>query len=250
MGARVALVERDKLGGDCLHNGCVPTKTLVKSARVAHLVNRAEEFGIETSGAKVEFPAVMERMRRAIATAGEHDDPERFREMGVDVYLGHEASFNSSGEVAVDGRRLVAGGVIVATGSHSATPPITGIEEVGYLTHVEVLRLERLPSSIIVVGSGPIGCEFAQIFARFGSRVELISSSPLPLPKEDAEVGEALKHFLISEGVTFHGGFKAGEARTENGEKVLTARNDRGEKIEARGEEVIVAAGRVPTAGT
>ena len=248
LGARVALIERDKLGGDCLYTGCVPTKTLVKSARVAHLVNRAGEFGVETSGAEVDFPAVMARMRRAIAIAGEHDDPDRFRQMGVDVYLGHEASFNSPDEVSVDGRRLGAGSAIVATGSYSSPPPITGLEDVGYLTHVEALELERLPSSIIVVGSGTIGCEFAQIFARFGSRVALVSSSPLPLPKEDAEVGEALIHFLVSDGVTFHGSYKAEEARMEGDEKVLVARNDRGEEIEVRAEELLIAAGRAPNA--
>jgi pyruvate/2-oxoglutarate dehydrogenase complex dihydrolipoamide dehydrogenase (E3) component len=248
LGARVALVERDKLGGDCLHNGCVPTKTLVKSARVAYLVNHAEEYGIKTSGAKVDFPAVMDRMRGAIQTVGEHDDPERFRELGVDVFLGHEARFTSPDEVAVDGRRLASRSAIIATGSYPTAPPIDGLEEVGYLTNVEALKLRWLPRSLIVVGSGPIGCEFAQIFARFGSDVTLVSTSPLPLPKEDAEIGELLKHFLCSDGVTFHGGYRAREARMEGDEKVLVARNDRGEEVEARGEEILIAAGRAPTA--
>ncbi|MDP8971635.1 MAG: mercuric reductase [Actinomycetota bacterium] len=250
LGARVALVERDKLGGDCLHNGCIPTKTLVKSARVAYLVNHAEEYGIKTSGVEVDFPAVMDRMHGAIQTAGEHDDPERFRELGVDVFLGHEASFTSPNEVAVDGRRLASRSAIIATGSYPTAPPIDGLEEVGYLTNVETLKLRRLPRSLVIVGSGPIGCEFAQIFARFGSDVTLVSTSPLPLPKEDDEIGELLKHFLCSDGVTFHGGYSAREARMEGDEKVLVARNDRGEEVEARGEEILIAAGRAPAAGS
>lgn len=243
-------MEREKLGGDCLFYGCVPTKTLVKSARVAHLINQSEEYGIKTSGAEVDFPAVMDRMDRVVQTAGEHDDPDRFRKLGVDVLLGHEARFNSPDEIAVDGRRLGTRSAIIATGSHSAAPPIAGLEDAGYLTHVEALGLRRLPRSITIVGSGPIGCEFAQIFARFGSNVALISSSPLPLPKEDYEIGETLKHVLGSEDVTFHGGFRAEEARTEGAEKVLTARNNRGEKVEVRGEEILIAAGRAPTAAS
>ena len=248
LGARVALVERDKLGGECLYTGCVPTKALVKSARVASLVKHSGEYGISTSGYEVDFPAVMDRMVGAIQTAGEHDDPDRFVELGVDVFL-DEARFASPDEVAVDGRRLTTRSAIIATGSHSAAPPITGLEDVGYLTHVEALRLRRLPRSVIVVGSGPIGCEFAQIFARFGSDVTLVSSSHLPLPKEDAEVGEVLKHVLVADGVTFNGGYKVEETRTEGNDKVLVARNDRGEVVKARGEEILIAAGRAPTVG-
>ncbi|MGI9050938.1 MAG: dihydrolipoyl dehydrogenase family protein [Rubrobacteraceae bacterium] len=249
LGAKVALVERDKLGGDCLYRGCVPTKTLVKSARVAYLLDHSEEYGIKSAGYEVDFPAVMSRMRRVIDIAGEQDSPERFRKLGVDVFPEHEARFVSTEEIAVDGRRLHARSVIVATGSHSTTPPIKGIEEVGYLTHVEALQLDRLPRSMVIIGSGPIGCEFAQIYARFGSEVTLLSSSPLPLAKEDPEIGEVLKQVLITDGVTFHGGYRAEEARGEGDEKVLTATNEQGEKIEVRAEEILIAAGRAPTAG-
>ena len=265
LGAKVALVEKDKLGGDCLYRGCVPTKTLVRSAKVANLVNRSEEFGIRSGGAEVDFPAVMERMRRVIAEAGKNDDPDRFRSLGVDVYLGEEATFLSPEELSVNGRRLRARSAIIATGSYPTAPPVDGLEGVGYITNVEALQLEKLPRSMVVIGSGPIGCEFAQIFARFGSKVTMISSSPLPLPKEDLEVGELLKSVLVAGGVAFHGGFKATEARLEGGDKgavateeiranataplkVLVAQNERGEKVEARGEEILVAAGRAPTA--
>lgn len=128
LGARIALVERDKLGGDCLYRGCVPTKTLVKSARVAHLVRHSEEYGVKSGGAMVDFPAVMDRMRRVIDAAGVHDSPERFRELGVDVFL-EGARFEAPDLVAVDGRRLKTRSAIVATGSHPTAPPIEGLEE-------------------------------------------------------------------------------------------------------------------------
>jgi pyruvate/2-oxoglutarate dehydrogenase complex dihydrolipoamide dehydrogenase (E3) component len=249
LGARVALVERDKLGGDCLYRGCVPTKTLVKSARVAHVVRHAEKYGVAGGGAEVDFPAVMARMERVIAAAGEHDSPERFRGLGVDVFE-EEARFEAPDLVAVDGRRLATKSVIVATGSHPTAPPVEGLEEAGYLTNVEALELRRLPRSMVIVGSGPIGSEFAQIFARLGCRVTLISASPLPLPKEDPEVGEILRGVLLADGVDFRGGYTAQSVRVENGEKVMTAKNDAGHRIEARGEEILIAAGRAPTAGS
>ena len=249
LGARVALVERDKLGGDCLYRGCVPTKTLVKSARVAHLVRHSEEYGVVSGEAEVDFPAVMDRMDGVIAAAGEHDSPERFRGLGVDVFE-DEARFEAPDLVAVDGRRLGARSVIVATGSHPTAPPVEGLEEAGYITNVGALRLRRLPRSLIIVGSGPIGSEFAQIFARFGSQVTLVSTSPLPLPKEDPEIGEVLRQVLLAGGVRFHGGYSAEKARLENGEKVITAKNGAGHEIEARGEEILIAAGRAPTAGS
>jgi hypothetical protein len=157
----------------------------------------------------------MDRMMKVIESAGEHDSPERFRKLGVDVFT-DEARFEAPDLVAVDGRRLSARSAIIATGSHSATPPIEGLEEVGYLTHVGALELRRLPRSIVVVGSGPIGCEFAQIFARFGSEATLISSSPLP--KEDPEIGEVLEQALLADGVTLHGAYKGESARVEVGE--------------------------------
>ena len=249
LGARVALVERDRLGGDCLYNGCVPTKALVKSARVAHLVRHSEEYGVVSGGAEVDFPAVMDRVRRVIERAGEHDSPERFRKIGVDVFL-DEARFESPDRISVDGHRLQARSVIVATGSHSTTPPIDGIAEAGYVDHVGALALRRLPRSVIVVGSGPIGSEFAQIFARFGSDVTLVSTSPLPLPKEDPEIGEVLRQVLLADGVTFHGGYRAEKVRVEGAEKVMTVRNEAGHEVEVRGEEILVAAGRAPTAGS
>ncbi|MDP8939513.1 MAG: FAD-dependent oxidoreductase [Actinomycetota bacterium] len=248
LGAKVALVEKNKLGGECLYYGCVPTKALVKSAKVASLMRRAPEFGLGEVPVEVDFPAVMRRMRVVICKAGEADSPDRFRSLGVEVFLGDSARFESPREVSVNGRRLRSRSVILATGSYAKPPPVDGLEEVGYVDHVSVLELEKLPRSMVIIGSGPVGSEFSQMFARFGCRVELLSSSPDPLPKEDPEVSAALRTFLEEDGVKVHGGLRAQTARLENGEKVVTARSKQtGEEFEVRGEEILVAAGRAPS---
>ena len=249
LGAKVALVERDRLGGDCLYRGCVPTKALVKSAKVASLARRAEEFGLRPMEVEVDFPAVMRRMRSVIEKAGEPDDPERFRKLGVELYLGEQARFTAPKELAVGGRRLRGRSIVLSTGSHAKAPPVEGLAETGYLDNVSVLELQRLPRSMVVIGSGPIGCEFAQVFARFGCRVEVVSSSPEPLPKEEPEVSATLRRSLEADRVRFHGGYRAESVRVEDGagEKVVTARDRGGRGVEARGEEILVAAGRAPT---
>lgn len=248
LGAKVALVEKNKLGGECLYYGCVPTKALVKSAKVASLMRRAPEFGIGEVEVEVDFPAVMRRMRTVISKAGEADSPDRFRKLGVEVLLGDSARFEEPREVSVDGHRLRSRSVILATGSYAKPPPIDGLEEAGYVDHVSVLELEKLPRSMVIIGSGPIGSEFSQIFARFGCRVGLISSSPDPLPKEDPEVSATLRKFLEEDGVKVHGGVRAESVRVENGEKVVTVKDKTsGATFEVRGEEILVAAGRAPS---
>ncbi|WP_166397897.1 dihydrolipoyl dehydrogenase family protein [Rubrobacter marinus] len=247
LGAKVALVERDKLGGECLNYGCVPTKALIRSAKVASLMRRAPEFGVRPVPVEVDFPAVMRRMRAAMEEAGERDSPERFRSLGVDVKLGEEATFVSPREVSVGGRLLSARSAIVATGSHAKPPPVEGLREAGYLDNVSVLGLQRLPASMVIVGAGPIGTEFAQMFARFGCRVELICSGDNPLPIEEPEVGGAVVRALAADGVNLHRGYRAVSARREDGERVVVARNETGEEVELRGEEILVAAGRAPT---
>ena len=247
LGAKVALVEKNKLGGDCLNYGCVPTKALIKSAKVASLMRRAPEFGLGKVDVEVDFPAVMSRMRSVIAKAGEADSPDRFRKLGVEVIL-EEARFENPTEVSVNGRRLRSRSVVLATGSYAKPPPIKGLEEAGYLDHISILELEKLPRSMVVIGSGPIGTEFTQMFARFGCRINLISSSPDPLPKEEPEVSAALRKFLEEDGVKVHGGVRAESVRVEDGEKVVTVKNkNSGDTFEVRGEEILVAAGRAPS---
>jgi pyruvate/2-oxoglutarate dehydrogenase complex dihydrolipoamide dehydrogenase (E3) component len=246
MGARTALIERDRLGGECLHYGCVPTKALIRSAKVAHTLRRAEEFGMKPVEAEVDFPAVMRRMRRVIGEVGRHDSPERFRALGVELFLEQQASFEAPDEISVDGRSLRARSVILATGSHPAVPPVTGLREAGYITHVEALELERLPESLIIIGAGPIGCEFAQIFTRFGCRVSLLEVLPNPLPREDPEISVTLRDRLEAEDVSFHGGRRVIEVRRTGSEKAVISENDRRERLELRAEEILLATGQLP----
>jgi pyruvate/2-oxoglutarate dehydrogenase complex dihydrolipoamide dehydrogenase (E3) component len=240
-------VERDKLGGDCLHYGCVPTKALLKSAKVVWMLQRSGEFGITAGQVEIDFPAVMERMRDVIREVSKHDDPARFRNLGVELFAESEAQLAAPDEVLVNGRRLKVKSVIIATGSHAIAPPVEGLAEAGYITHVEALELERLPESLVVIGAGPIGCEFAQIFTRFGSQVSMIEMMPNPLPAEDYEISTVIRRYLEAEGVEFNGGYTVQEVRRENGEKVVVGENRRGERIELRGQEILVAAGRAPT---
>ena len=249
LGARVALVERDRLGGECLNYGCVPTKAMIRSAKVASLMRRASEFGIKPVPVEADFGAVMSRMRAVVEKAGEADSPERLRSLGVEVFLGEEARFVGPREVSVNGRRVRARSIILATGSHAGVPAVDGLEETGYVDNVSVLELERMPRSMVIVGAGPIGSEYAQMFARLGCRVELICSKGDPLPAEDPEVAEALDGFLTADGVSLHRGYRAEKARLENGEKVVVARGKGGASVELRGEEILVAAGRAPTVG-
>ncbi len=246
LGAKVALIERDKLGGECLNYGCVPTKALIRSAKVASLMRRAGEFGMKPVAVEVDFPAAMARMRAVIEKAGEADSPERFRKLGVEVLLGGKARFEGPREISANGRRLRARRIILATGSHAKVPPVDGLEEAGYVDNVSVLELKQMPRSMVIVGAGPIGSEYAQMFARLGCRVDLISSSSNPLPIEEPEIGEALKGYLEEDGVRVHGGYRVEEAHKENGEKVVVARNAAGRRVELRVEEILVAAGRAP----
>lgn len=249
LGAKVALIEYDRLGGDCLYHGCVPTKTLVKSASVAKTIATSEDFGVKSSAPEIDFPKVMSRMRSVIEKAGEADDPQRFRDMGVDVRLGEYARFVSPDTVEVGGERLRARSFIIATGSKSTAPPVDGLEGAGYLTNVEVLQLEELPESMTVLGSGPIGCEFAQIFARFGVKITMVSDTA-PLPKEDPEVGRLMKSVLEADGITVHEGFLVDSVSVEGGEKVMVAKNESGREVTVRSEEILIAAGRAPVTGT
>jgi pyruvate/2-oxoglutarate dehydrogenase complex dihydrolipoamide dehydrogenase (E3) component len=170
-GAKAALIEKEALGGDCLHWGCVPTKALVQSAKVAYLMERSEEFGIEKTGAHVNFQKVVNRMRSIQERIGKNDDPERFRKMGVEVIFG-EGKFIDPHTFEVNGkqrRSVQAKKFLIATGSRPVILPIPGLKESGALTNITTLQLQYLPKSIAILGAGPIGIEFAQVFARLGS---------------------------------------------------------------------------------
>ncbi|MEW5931050.1 MAG: mercuric reductase [Gemmatimonadota bacterium] len=245
IGARTALVERHRLGGECLWTGCVPSKAILRSAAVLATLRRASEYGIRAGGAEADFAAVMARVRCTIAAIEPHDSPERFRGLGVDVVQGH-ARFLSPEVAEVDGRRIRSKRWVIATGSRTAVPPIPGLEEAGFRTHEDVWELERLPASMLVLGGGPIGVEMAQAFARLGSRVTLVDAGGQLLGREDPEVAEVLLRALLREGVAVRLGTRAEAVRAEGGERIVALRGADGATEEARAEVVLVATGRRP----
>jgi pyruvate/2-oxoglutarate dehydrogenase complex dihydrolipoamide dehydrogenase (E3) component len=203
LGAKVALVEKHKLGGDCLWTGCVPSKTLIKSARVAYLMRNAERFALTPHDAKPDLPRVMERVASVIAGIEPHDSPERFRSLGIDVMLG-SGRFIDPDAFEVDGRRMRARTFVIATGSRPAIPAIPGVDTVPYLTNETIFNLREPVPHLIVVGSGPIGSEMAQAFRRLGSEVTVVDIAPTILPREDADLAAIVFGQLKSEGVRYH----------------------------------------------
>jgi pyruvate/2-oxoglutarate dehydrogenase complex dihydrolipoamide dehydrogenase (E3) component len=201
LGAKVALIERHLLGGDCLNVGCVPSKALIRSARAAAEARGAAKFGVRITGeVTVDFPAVMERMRRLRADLSPHDSAARFRELGVDVFLG-DARFTGRDTVEVGGQTLRFARAAIATGARAAAPAVPGLADVPYLTNETVFSLTSLPRRLVVLGAGPVGCELAQSFARFGSEVVLVESGAGILPREDREAAAILRAALERDGV-------------------------------------------------
>lgn len=240
IGAKTALIEQHRLGGECLWTGCVPSKALIRSASVLHTLRRAAEFGIDVQGGRADFARVMERVHAIIRSIEPHDSPERFRAMGVDVIEGR-ARFLSPEEAEVGGRRVRAKRWILATGSRTAIPPIPGLEEAGYLTHESLWELCVLPESLVVLGAGPIGLEMAQAFARLGSSVTVVESSDRILEREDPEIAAVLARHLEREGIRLLLQSKVTSVRVEGGMKVVGAGG-----TELRAAEILVATGRRP----
>ena len=242
MGLDAAIVEKAALGGDCLWTGCVPSKALIASARLARRMNGAESLGLRPAAQRHEFRAVMERMRAARGTVAHHDDPERFRKMGVAVHFG-SARFVDPATVEVEGVGLIRSRrFVLATGAVPAIPPIPGLAESGYWTYETVFDQDEMPESIAILGGGPIGTEFAQVFARLGSRVTILEMAPAILTNEDPDVAAFMQSLLEEEGI---------EVRTEAA--IVGVRNEGGRKsVETRGggavsvEQVFVATGRRP----
>ncbi len=245
MGARVALVERHLLGGDCLNVGCVPSKALIRAARAAADVRDASQFGVRTPpGANVDFPAVMERMRRLRASISPNDSAERLRSAGVDVYLG-QGRFTGPDTVHVEGQTLRFKKAVIATGARPAKPSISGIEETGYLTNETVFSLTELPRRLTVIGAGPIGCELAQAFARFGSQVHLIEAAHGVLPNEDRDAAEIVRQALLRDGVQLLCCGKQLQAGHSAAGKRLAV-DSHGAHYEIAVDAILVGVGRTP----
>ncbi|MEP5566403.1 MAG: FAD-dependent oxidoreductase [Halioglobus sp.] len=199
--AKVTLIERHRMGGDCLNTGCVPSKALIRSARMARYAQRAEEFGLAPMDVQVRFPEVMQRIRSVIKTIEPHDSVERFTSLGVNCLQG-EAKMVSPWEVEVDGRRISARNIIIASGARPRVPDIPGLHDVAYLTSDTIWELETLPARLLVLGAGPIGCELAQAFSSLGSHVTLVSHSDRVMPREDTDVSEHVLAAFTAQGMT------------------------------------------------
>jgi len=204
LGLKVTLIEKaDKLGGDCLHYGCVPSKTLIHAARVASLMRRGPEFGLPACDPSVDLGSVADHVQAVIERIQQHDDPARFRGYGCEVLFG-PATFIDPHAVQVNGQVIRGRRFVIATGSQPFIPPIEGLEATGYLTNEELFSLRDLPERLVVLGGGPVGLEMAQAFARLGSRVTVVERLPHLLPQEDPEVADALQEQLESEGIAVH----------------------------------------------
>jgi pyruvate/2-oxoglutarate dehydrogenase complex dihydrolipoamide dehydrogenase (E3) component/uncharacterized membrane protein YdjX (TVP38/TMEM64 family) len=242
--AKVTLVEKDRMGGDCLNTGCVPSKALIKTARLLAQIRHAEAYGVKGAAGEVDFPAVMQRIRRVIKEIEPHDSVERYTGLGVECLQG-EARIVSPWEVEValkDGgtRRLSTRAIVVAAGAEPFVPPIPGIESAGCLTSETLWDLRELPRRLLVLGGGPIGCELAQAFARLGSKVTQVEMLPRLLPREDPEVSEMLRRKFSDEGIQVLVDHKA--ERFEG--KVLVATHA-GQEVKVEFDQVLCAVGRV-----
>jgi pyruvate/2-oxoglutarate dehydrogenase complex dihydrolipoamide dehydrogenase (E3) component len=245
LGARVALVERHLLGGDCLNVGCVPSKAVIRSSRVCADLRDAGRFGLKVlKNTEVDFPAVMERMRQIRARISDHDSAKRFKELGVDVFLG-EGRFLGSDTAEVAGKTLRFRKAVIATGTRPVHPAIEGIAEVGFLTNETVFSLTERPRRLAVIGGGPIGCELAQAFRRLGCEVTLFHNASHILNREDSDAAEIIQQSFIRDGIRLVLDCKTKRVEKRNGDKVVYI--ECGEKTEAIAvDEILAGAGRAP----
>ncbi len=246
--AKVTLIEKHRMGGDCLNTGCVPSKALIRSAKRVKEIERADEFGIRAAAPEVDFAAVMERVQRVVEAIAPHDSVERYTGLGVEVIQG-TARMVSPWEVDVthaDGRseRLNSRAIVIAAGARPFVPPIPGIDEVGYFTSDNVWSLRERPERLVVLGGGPIGCELAQAFARLGSRVTQVEMLPRLMVREDPEVSELVLQRFAAEGIDVRVGHKATRFLIENGERTLLAEHG-GAELRIPFDTLLVAVGRV-----
>jgi pyruvate/2-oxoglutarate dehydrogenase complex dihydrolipoamide dehydrogenase (E3) component/uncharacterized membrane protein YdjX (TVP38/TMEM64 family) len=250
--AKVTLIEKHRMGGDCLNTGCIPSKALLRSAKLLSQIGRVQQWGIRSAQAQFEFAEVMERVQRVIRQVQPHDSVERYTALGVECIEG-EAKIVSPWSVEVSGaagkRVLTTRAIVIAAGAQPFVPPIPGLERVGYLTSDTLWDLRILPKRLVVLGGGPVGCELAQAFARFGAQVTQVEMLPRILIREDPEISQMVAERFRAEGIEVRAGHRAKEFRVENGEKLLIAEHD-GKDVRIAFDQVLVAVGRVAnTAG-
>ena len=240
--AKVALVEKHKMGGDCLNTGCIPSKALLRSAKMLSYAKRAGEFGFVRAEVDYNFADVMQRVRETVTRVEPHDSVERYTGLGVEVIEG-EAKISTPWSVTVNGRTLTARSIIIATGAKPFVPPIKGLDQVTYLTSETLWELRERPDRFVVLGGGPIGSEMAQAFARLGSRVTQIEMGERILPREDPEVSRFIEAKFHAEGIRVLTGHQAVEVRREGNRQWLICRQA-GEEIEVDFDQLLIAVGR------
>ncbi len=246
LGLKVTMIERrEKLGGDCLQTGCVPSKTLIHAAKVASLMRRADEYGLKAAEPEVDLGRVSDHVQSVIDQIQPHDDPERFRGYGAEVIFGH-ASFTDPHTVVVIGKSIQGKRFVIASGSSPFVPPIPGLDEVPYLTNENLFSLRELPSRLIVLGGGAIGVEMAQAYARLGSQVTIVERLPHLLPQEDPEISDMLAESLKAEGIKILTGTSAEQvSKTADVYHMRCSGQESGD-IELESDALLVAVGRRP----
>src|SRR5262249_21891650 len=237
LGARVALIEKDRIGGDCTWTGCVPSKSLLKAAKIAHDVRRAERFGIRTSAPVSDMERVREYVRQTIQQIYPSHTPEALRAKGIDVILG-TGRFVDPNTIAVGARRLHAKKILLTTGARPMIPDVDGLKSVPFVTYERIFENNHLPSGMVVMGGGPLGIEMAQAYQRLGAQVTVVAERLLP--KDEPEARKVMEDVLQREGMKLVRG-RAKSARSEGYKIVVTTDSD-----EARGDLLLVASGRVP----
>ncbi len=240
--AKVALIEKHKMGGDCLNTGCVPSKALIRSAKVLSYIKRHRDFGLKHASSEFDFKEVMERVQGVIKKVEPHDSIERYTKLGVDCYEG-AARVISPHEVEINGKILTTQNIIIATGARPAVPPIPGLDKIKYYTTDTIWSLRELPKRLVIAGGGPIGSELSQCFGRIGTQVIQVERSQGILSREDPEIGRMLQGQFVKDGIDVRVGSTAEEVLVENGQKFLVVKKgEEREKIPF--DEILIALGR------
>lgn len=244
LGAKVAIIESEKMGGDCLNTGCVPSKAFLKSAHLAKDIRTAEKFGLDSTIDTVDLSKVMTRVKAVINTIAPNDSIERYQKKGVDVFLG-QGTIIDKNTVKVNDKLLTTKSIVIATGSGPVVPPIKGLKDIDYLINTNVFNLQKLPKRLVILGGGPIGLELGQGFKNLGSLVTIIDMATTLFGKDDKEVSAVMQASLEKDGITFELGSKIVEVKNINGEKIVVIAKKK-KIIEIPADEILVSLGRTP----
>lgn len=244
LGAKVALVEKNKMGGDCLNTGCVPSKSFLKTAHLAKDIRNSASFGLDAVLGDVDMNKVMNRVHSIIADIAPHDSKERFESLGVDVFM-EKGELVDPNTVKIGDKTITGEHIVISTGSSAAVPPIPGLNTVPYLTNENIFKISELPKHLIILGGGPIGLELGQGFIHLGSKVTVIDMLPVLFPKDDPEVGPMMIDIFKEEGMSFHLSTKILEVKKDGDNIVVSIEKD-GNRSKVKGDALLVSLGRKP----